>query len=93
MKKINVVVTKAMGEHEAIEMPNTLEAMQEMVGGYIEVVKVDGLANLYAVVDEEGLLKGKPLTYAHGGLNLVGTIVWCSIDADGEFCGITGLHE
>ena len=36
----------------------TLEKCQEFVGGYIEIVRY---GNKQIVVDEEGLLKGKPI--------------------------------
>ena len=43
---------------ERITMPNTLEAFQEAVGGYIETVGLD--ANAVLVCNEEGKLSGLP---------------------------------
>lgn len=52
----------------------SLEQLQEIVGGYIEVVR---FKEKDLIVNEEGLLHGLPLNYwaMQNGLNLVGTIV------------------
>ena len=42
---------------EAITIPNTLEAMQQMVGGYIEVIPLEDVC---LVCNEEGKLMGLP---------------------------------
>ena len=42
---------------EAVAIPNTLEAMQQMVGGYIEVIPLEDVC---LVCNEEGKLMGLP---------------------------------
>jgi hypothetical protein len=65
----------------------TLTRMQHLVGGYIEVVRIDGGAGAILVVDEEGLLKQKPLNVTatrlyrgtpprHTGV-IVGDVIQC----------------
>lgn len=57
---------------EVREIPNTLEAMQGLVGGYIEpIVLGDGVL---AIVNEEGLVKGlsKNRRLPVGGALIVG---------------------
>lgn len=75
-----------------IEIPNTLKALQEAVGGYIEVVEAAGCA---LIVDEEGLLKGLPLNLSFEQkfqqYNLFGNIVICGIDGE-EFCDLTDFE-
>ena len=48
--------------YAVITAGDTLEAMQGLVGGYIETVRPKYLAeDQILIVDEEGLLKGKPV--------------------------------
>ena len=58
---------------EIIGIENTLEALQEAVGGYIETLTVDDYTVL--VMDEEGKLKGKPVCMTYKGECLVGDIL------------------
>ena len=53
-----------------IEIDNTLEALQNMVGGYIETLTVFEDAAL--VFNEEGRLKGLPVNCRIFGIELVG---------------------
>lgn len=50
---ITILKTKA-------ESP-TLEAAQQIVGGYLELVKIPGRADIQIFVDEDGLMKKLPL--------------------------------
>lgn len=58
----------------------SLEEMQGIVGGYIEIVHLkDG----YMVVNEEGLLMGLPineLAFLRSGRYIVGDVLVCSTD-------------
>ena len=52
------VIRKDPGQQpKLVEIPNTLEALQEAVGGCIETMKF--CTDACVVCDEEGLLKGK----------------------------------
>ena len=57
-KTIRVLYKPAGKPFEVREIPNTLEACQELVGGYIEMVTV--LTGLVLVCNEEGLIRGLP---------------------------------
>lgn len=76
---------------EAIDC--TLRDMQEIVGGYIEVLELyeyDLDPEIVLVVDEEGLLKQNPtshLTVAPYG-NIVGTCFFIRRDGLGNFCSL-----
>lgn len=71
---------------EAWDIPDTLEAMQQTVGGHIEVVRLG--AGYVIVCDEEGRLKGRPVCRWIPGLvhPIVGTFFIAKIveDDDGE---------
>lgn len=56
---MNVLLKRTGCPFEWAAIDNTLEAMQKLVGGYIETVTLPG--NMVLVCDEEGVLKGKPL--------------------------------
>ena len=55
---------------EAITIPNTLEAMQQMVGGYIEVIPLEDVC---LVCNEEGKLMGLPGSRRLGDDIIAGT--------------------
>lgn len=58
-KIISVLQFKTNGEWGVLEIPNTLEALQEAVGGYIEVVRI--FSEIVLICDEEGRIKGKSI--------------------------------
>lgn len=86
--KIMVVVKEPGKRPEVIlSFENTLEAFQEKVGGYIETVTV--ATDLCLIVDEEGVLKGKPFNCEVLGQGLYGTIIAVGVKGD-EFASIPG---
>lgn len=92
MNKISVLVFEPDKECYIKDIDNTLEAMQEVVGGYIECLTMtsglDDGTDLVLVCDEEGKLKGKPLTgLMVGNDTIVGTAFICKAK-DGEFLSL-----
>lgn len=76
----------ADGTTAVIEIANELEALQQAVGGHIETVTI--ATDCCLIVDEEGLLKGKPVNkLASTILPIVGDALVCGVDGD-EFCDI-----
>ena len=71
---------------ELIDIENSLKALQEAVGGYIETVTV--AKNTVIICDEEGLLKGKPRNVKLFGYALYGTILIVGTKDD-EFCDVS----
>lgn len=71
---------------EEATIPNTLKAMQEMVGGYIEVVYLDGIC---LVCNEEGKLMGLEGNRRVGGDIIAGTFFLAGDNRDGDFCSLT----
>ena len=71
---------------EEVTLPNTLEAFQSAVGGYIETLGLDGGAVL--VCNEEGKLRGLPANRRVGGDTIAGTFLIAG-SADGEFCSLS----
>ena len=87
-KEIKVYVKKPGKPLEAWKIHNTLEAMQQVVGGYIETVTV--ATDLVIVCNEEGRLIGLPYNCTiAGGCDFVGTIFFVGKFRD-EFCSIVG---
>ena len=80
------VIYKAPGRMpEFREIPNTLEALQEAVGGYIETVTIDTDACI--VCNEEGRLLGLPYNRNVLGIPFYGPILIVGTDGE-EFCDI-----
>ena len=93
MDKISVIVFEPPGtECEYREIDNTLEAMQEIVGGYIEVVPLcnkddEPIHGIVLVCNEEGKLKGLPDNIKVWGDPIKGTCFICRTDGE-EFASI-----
>ena len=65
------------------EVENTLESLQEKVGGYIQTVTI---ANDCAIIcDEEGRIKGLPENCRVCGVDFVGPILFVGVNGE-EFC-------
>ena len=68
---------------------NTLRALQQLVGGYIESFQV--ASDLTILCNEEGLLRGLPFNATICGNPFVGTVVAVGVRGD-EFCSIPSAH-
>jgi len=93
----------AVGAIETIEIDSPMyKSLQTVVGGYVEVVRPRGLPQPYCViVDEEGLLKKKPInqvgsylyeTHIHGQ-SIVGDIVIVKEEDTHEGRDTVGLSD
>ena len=69
---------------EIIEVENTLEALQQEVGGYIETVSI---ADVVIICNEEGRLCGLPYNCRFVGVDFVGTLLVVGRNKD-EFCDV-----
>lgn len=89
--KIKVVIKEVDKAPYVAEIENTLEAQQEIVGGYIECIDFND--EVVMVCDEEGKLKNKPINFMreYYGVNydyIVGTVFFVGIDEDGDFASL-----
>lgn len=86
-----LAIVKEPGQAPRVEplFPNTLEAFQEAVGGYIETVTI--CSDLVLIVNEEGRLRGLPFNEYVCGLDLFGPIVAVSVKGD-DFASIQAQH-
>ena len=71
---------------EPVTMPNTLEAMQQMVGGYIEIVCLDDAC---LICNEEGKLIGLDGNRRVGDDIIAGTFFIAGDTGDGNLCSLT----
>ena len=81
-------ILKKVGQSpKVIEIDNTLEALQDAVGGYTQAVYLD--ENIVIICDEEGKLKGKEYNFALPKDFIVGDVLFvCSSEED-----FTGIDE
>lgn len=90
-KQIRVVLLKPKQRAEVLVIRNTLTALQELVGGYIEVItdRVEH-RNFQAllIVNEEGKLIGLEPNIGSGYDVLVGNIVICAAAGE-EFSSLS----
>lgn len=85
------VLVKEPGKRwEKRNIENTLEALQEIVDGYIETLTLAD--NMVAIFDEDGRLKDKEWCVNFSGVDLVGTVVLAGV-VDDDFSDIDLLCE
>ena len=72
-------------EPEIIEVENTLEALQQEVGGHIETVTI--ASDAVVICNEEGRLCGLPYNCRFLGVDFVGPILVVGRNKD-EFCDV-----
>lgn len=80
-------IKKEPGEQpRMVSIQNTLEALQEAVGGRIETVRL--FEDACVVCDEEWRLKGKPYNNILG-VEFGGTVLLVGVNGE-EFCDVPG---
>ena len=75
---------------EVIEVENTLKALQDEVGGYIEVVTLPYGAAL--ICNEEGRILGLPDNGRVCGVDVVGTVLIVGTKGE-EFCDVLAFFK
>ncbi len=81
------VIFKEPGKNcEYRDIENTLQAVQEAVGGYIECVTI--AEDIVIICNEEGRLKGLPYNCEAAGINFVGNILFVGAD-EADFTDVT----
>ncbi len=84
---MKVLRKKPGQDFEQIDIPNTLEALQEEVEGYIEAIPIGDDAVI--ICNEEGRLIGLPYNTEIHGYSFVGTILIAGTNGD-ELTDYTG---
>ena len=75
------VIVKHPGRQATVEnIDNTLEALQSIVGGYIQVVSV--ATNCVMICNEEGRLLGLPRNNRIAGVDFHGTVIVAGASGD-----------
>ena len=85
--KIKVVAQNPGEISRIVTVPNTLEALQELVGGYIEVHHIGN--GLLLVMDEDGRLKGLPENVRCVQYGTIVGPVFITVDQDEDFRSLT----
>ena len=80
MSKIKVLYKEPGKRAEVKEIDNTLEALQEAVGGYIETLTLDH--DLVVVCNEEGKLRGMDYNATVAFEDIAGPFLALGVDAD-----------
>lgn len=85
MNNIRVMICKVGKKPYVKEIPNELEVMHELVGGYIETAPL--INGLIVVCNEEGILLNLPINN-NLGVHILGNFFVARTDGD-EFASIT----
>ena len=78
--KIRIFIKRPDVAVEAIEVPNTLKALQELVDGNIEVIGL--FPNIVVIVNEDGVLKSMPFNMYLGGHWLCGPVLFVGVKGE-----------
>ena len=65
-----------------IEIDNTLHTLQQMLGGYIEIVRLPTNSQIAIVVNDSGKLIGLSPNVEYGGDILVGPVIFAGVDGE-----------
>lgn len=88
---MRVVIKKPGKPAEALNVPDTLDEWQKLVGGYIEVVTLT--PHLLMIVNEEGKLLDLPDNFTWHGDPIKGNAVFVGVKDDEFFDIDRGLEE
>lgn len=80
MADINVIVKEPGKAPARLTVANDLKVLQDLVGGYIEVVTL--CTDLVVICNEEGLLLDLPYNTTVCGMDFFGTILFAGIHGD-----------
>ena len=90
MSKIKVLLVKPNEIPEEIEIENTLEAKQKIVGGYIEQAYLPNDDSVVLICNEEGKISGMPLNRYIGHDIIAGPFLIVGDDYEnGEYISLT----
>lgn len=84
---MKVLIVKPEEKPYVEEIENGLESMQEIVGGYIEMIDLDEKTSL--VCNEEGKIQGLEGNRRIGRDIIAGTFFLCGFNEDGESVSLT----
>ncbi len=83
-EKVNVLIKRPDEKISCQVIDNTLDKLQELVGGWIETVFLPH--NIFMIVNEEGKLNGLPINFIlPWGDPVMGTVIFASLDEEGDF--------
>lgn len=86
---LQVVFKKPNEKPEKMEIEHTLEKLQELVDGYIEIVPANNDKSILMIVNEEGKLRGLEPNIWIGNTCIVGNVIFVQNRNDGEFHSLT----
>lgn len=86
---MKIVIKKVGQAPEVKEIKGELHEMQEIVGGYLEVIGLfDGI---FCVINEEGKLIGLPANFAFASDVIVGDVFFCSVSGE-DFVSLNDMQ-
>lgn len=87
---MKVIIKKPYKKPIYCDIPNELDALQEIVHGYVEAVAVS--PDLVVLCNEEGRIDGMPHCWEVGGIDFCGPVILCGV-AGPEFADVPFSKE
>ena len=87
---MRVIVKEPYKQPEVREIKNELQELQTIVGGYIEVLRLDD--DVLLICNEEGKLQGLKPNFSMGLDTIVGTAVFVSFDGKEDFTSLDDMQ-
>lgn len=86
---IDVVIVEPLRQPYHAKIDNTLMALQQKVGGYIEIINPFLDSNIILICDEEGKIKVLPLNRKINNDIIAGTFVIAGSNDEGDFISLS----
>lgn len=81
-EQIRVIYKRVGFDPVEVTIDNTLNQLQQMIGGYIETVPWYFYNGMVMIVDEEGKLDRRPRNFVYKGEEIVGSVMWVGTKGD-----------
>ena len=87
---MKVIIKKPYKKPIYCDIPNELDALQEIVRGYVEAVAIT--PDFVVLCNEEGRIDGMPHCWEVGGIDFCGPVILCGVDGP-EFADVPFSKE
>ena len=84
---MKVIIKEVKKQPKVADIENELTVFQKLVGGYIEVVRLDD--DILLICNEEGKIQGLQPNFSVGRDVIVGTAVFVAFDGEEDFTSLS----
>lgn len=92
-KKIKVLIIEPDQEPRTAEIMNGLQTLQDLVGGYIDLMHPNQDGSVVVIFNEDGRINGLSQNREINGKIYVGTLIVTGHNENGEFCSLSPIQS